>query len=303
MEGFRSGFVTIVGRPNVGKSTLLNRMVGQKIAIMSDKPQTTRNKIQGVFTHPEYQIVFIDTPGIHKPKHKLGEYMVEQAKSALAEVDCVLYVYDITQEFGTGEEYVLQLLAKVDTPVLLVINKIDLVPKTALLPVIQEMNERFSFREIVPVSAVTGENVGRLLEVIKNYLPEGPKYYPEGMVTDQPEQFIMAEIIREKVLQLTREEVPHSVAVKVEELIPRSQDLVYVGAVIYLEKESQKGIIIGKQGQMLKQIGQLARKEIENLLGGRIYLDLRVKVKPGWRRREEELRTLGYVLQKDERFN
>ncbi|HHW07906.1 MAG TPA: GTPase Era [Clostridia bacterium] len=299
MAEFRSGFVTIIGRPNVGKSTLLNRMVGQKVAIMSDKPQTTRNKIQGVFTHPDYQIVFIDTPGIHKPKHKLGEYMVEQAKSALAEVDCVLYVYDITQAFGTGEEYILQLLETVETPVLLVINKIDLVPKETLLPFIQEMHERFSFREIVPVSAVTGENIDRLLEVIKNYLPEGPQYYPEGMVTDQPEQFIMAEIIREKVLQLTREEVPHSVAVKIEELIPRSQHLVYVGAVIYLERESQKGIIIGKQGQMLKQIGQLARQEIESLLGGKIYLDLRVKVKPSWRRREEELKTLGYVLEKE----
>lgn len=299
MTGFRSGFVTLVGRPNVGKSTLLNKIVGQKIAIMSDKPQTTRNKIQGVFTHQDYQIIFIDTPGIHKPKHKLGEYMVKQAQSALGEVDCILYIYDISQEFGSGEEYILQLLEEVQTPVILVINKIDLVSKEALLPFIQQMIERFSFAEIVPVSAVTGENIERLLDVIQQYLPVGPQYYPEEMVTDQPEQFIMAEIIREKVLQLTREEIPHSVAVKIENLIKRSEDLVYVGAVIYLERDSQKGIVIGKQGRMLKQIGQLSRQEIENLLGGRIFLDLRVKVKPGWRRREEELRSLGYDLQKE----
>lgn len=299
MTEFRSGFVTLVGRPNVGKSTLLNNIVGQKIAIMSDKPQTTRNKIQGVFTHQDYQIIFIDTPGIHKPKHKLGEYMVKQAQSALGEVDCVLYIYDISQKFGPGEEYILQLLEEVQTPVILVINKIDLVAKEALLPIIQQMSERFSFDEIVPVSAVTGENIERLLDLIKQYLPVGPQYYPEEMVTDQPEQFIMAEIIREKVLQLTREEIPHSVAVKIDNLIQRSQDLVYVGAVIYLERDSQKGIVIGKQGRMLKQIGQLSRQEIENLLGSRIFLDLRVKVKPGWRRREEELRALGYDLQKE----
>lgn len=299
MTAFRSGFVTLMGRPNVGKSTLLNRIIGQKIAIMSDKPQTTRNKIQGVFTDQDAQIIFIDTPGIHKPKHKLGEYMVKQAQSALGEVDCILYIYDISQEFGPGEEYILQLLEGVQTPVILVINKIDLVAKETLLPFIEQMSERFSFDEIVPVSAVTGENTERLLEVIKEYLPEGPQYYPEEMVTDQPEQFIMAEIIREKVLQLTREEIPHSVAVKIENLIQRSRDLVYVGAVIYLERDSQKGIVIGKQGRLLKQIGQLSRQEIENLLGSRIFLDLRVKVKPGWRRREEDLRSLGYDLQKE----
>lgn len=299
MTDFRSGFFAIIGRPNVGKSTLLNKLVGQKIAIMSDKPQTTRNKIQGVYTDPDCQIIFMDTPGIHIPKHKLGEYMVQVARNSLAEVDGVLYVYDASQEFGGGEEFILQLLGEVETPVFLIINKIDLIPKDNLLPMIQAMSQRFSFKEIIPVSAVTGENLDRMLETLKEYLPEGPQYYPEGMITDQPEQFVMAEIIREKVLHLTREEIPHAVAVQIQDLIQRSENTVYVGAVIYLERDSQKGIVIGKGGRMLKEIRQRSRTEIEKLLGSKIFLDLRVKVKPDWRRREGELRALGYDPRKD----
>lgn len=299
MAEYRSGFAALIGRPNVGKSTLLNNLIGQKIAIMSDKPQTTRTKIQGVYTDADAQIVFMDTPGIHKPKHKLGEYMVQVARNSLSGVDVILYVFDVTQEFGAGEEFILQLLHEVSTPVFLILNKIDLLPKVNLLPLIQDLSLRFSFSEIIPVSAVTGENLDHLVRVLKSYLPEGPQYYPEGMVTDQPERFVMAEIIREKVLQLTREEIPHAVAVQIQELIQRSEDTVYVGAVIYVERDSQKGIVIGKGGQMLKEIGQRSRLEIEHLLGSKIFLDLRVKVKPGWRRREGDLRALGYDARKD----
>lgn len=278
----------------MGKSTLLNQLVGQKIAIMSDKPQTTRNKIQGIYTDQNYQIIFIDTPGIHKPKHKLGEYMSEVTRSSLTEVDCILYVYDSTKSFGPGEEYIIQLLAGINTPVILLINKIDLIDKEELLPLIEEMSKRFSFAEIIPVSASTGENIAYMLEVLENYMPEGPQYYPEDMVTDQPERFIMAEIIREKVLQLTEEEIPHAVAVQIEELIERPGGIIYVGAIIYLERDSQKGIVIGKGGQKLKEIGQQSRMEIEDLLDSKIFLDLRVRVKADWRRREKDLRNLGY---------
>lgn len=294
MSEYRSGFITIIGRPNVGKSTLLNQIIGEKIAIMSDKPQTTRNKIQGIYTEEDCQIVFIDTPGIHKPKHKLGEYMVQIAKNSLKEVDGIMYIFDANQEFGGGEEFILQLLAGIKTPVFLVINKIDLINKEMLLPIIQKMSERFPFAEIIPVSAKTGENTAHLLTVLKNYLPVGPQYYPEEMVSDQPERFVMAEIIREQVLHMTREEIPHAVAVQIEELIERSENTIYVGGVIYLERDSQKGIIIGKGGQMLKQIGQRSRIAIENLLGSKVFLDLRVKVKADWRRRASDLRALGY---------
>jgi GTP-binding protein Era len=291
---FRSGFAAIIGRPNVGKSTMMNQVLGQKVAIMSDKPQTTRNKIHGVYTTDGMQIVFLDTPGIHKPKSKLGEYMNEQAASALSEVDVVLFIAEAQSMPGAGDRYIISQFRNIRTPVFLVLNKIDLVHPDALLPLIDAYRELHPFAEVVPISALYGNNVGALLEAIGRYLPEGPLYYPADQVTDHPEQFICAELIREKILQLTREEVPHSVAVTVEDMRPRENGTVYVSAVIYVERESQKGILIGKGGAMLKQIGQLARQDIERLLGSPIYLELWVKVKKDWRNQEHVLRTLGY---------
>jgi len=287
--------VSIIGRPNVGKSTLLNHLVGTKVAIMSDKPQTTRNKIRGILTTENAQIVFIDTPGIHKPRNKLGEFMVNTAVKALEEVDLILYIVDVTDEIGPGEYYIMGVLEKVDTPVFLVINKIDLVPKGKIAEVIQTLVSEFNFTEIVPVSAATGENTDTLLKLLVDYLPEGPKYYPDDMVTDNPEQFIISELIREKVLQTTRDEVPHSVAVQVEDIQDKG-DIIYIMVIIYTEKDSQKGIIIGKGGRKLKEIGLKARQEIENLFGSKVYLDLWVKVKKDWRKSNGALHQFGYSL-------
>lgn len=292
--GFKSGFVTIVGRTNVGKSTLLNSMLGQKITIMSDKPQTTRHKIQCVLTGQDYQIVFIDTPGIHKPKHKLGEHMVGVALNTLREVDVVLLLVEAAMP-GPGDRYMLEQLKSVTGPVLLAINKIDLVKPNDLVPIIAAFQQAGNFAEIVPVSALTGENVSRLRQIIIDYLPEGPQYYPGDVVVDRPERFIMAELIREKVLHLTSQEVPHSVAVVVEEVEQRNQDIVAVRAVIYTERESQKGILIGKGGRMLKEVGQRARQEMEALLGSRIFLELWVKVKKDWRNRDIDMRNFGLL--------
>lgn len=293
-DTFKSGFAAIIGRPNVGKSTLLNAIIGQKIAIMSDKPQTTRNRIRGVYTSEGTQIVFIDTPGIHKPKHKLGEYMVEAALGTLKEVDLIVYVVDVTAEFGAGEEYIINSLKQVKTPVVLLLNKIDLIKKEKILEIIALYSNQYEFAEIIPISATTGENVRRLLKVLEKYLPEGPKYYPDHMVTDQPEQQVIAEIIREKVIHLTREEIPHSVVVQVESIVERNPTTTYIGAVIYVKRDSQKGIIIGKNGQMLKEIGKLARQELEGILGTSVFLELWVRVKPGWRSREKDLKTFGF---------
>jgi len=292
--GFKSGFVTIVGRTNVGKSTLMNKMIGHKVAIMSDKPQTTRHKIQAVLTGPDYQIVFIDTPGIHKPKHKLGEHMVKVALNTLKEVDVVLLMVEAAMP-GPGDYYMVEQVKQVPGPVVLVINKIDLVDRRELLVITGAFSKMHDFAEIIPVSALTGENVSKVPEVIKNYLPDGPKYYPDDMIVDRPERFIMAEIIREKVLHLTSQEVPHSVAVVIEEIEARPNDLLAVRAVIYTERESQKGILIGKGGRMLKQVGQLAREEIETLLGSRVYLELWVKVKKDWRNRESFMKNFGLM--------
>ncbi|NPV26845.1 MAG: GTPase Era [Firmicutes bacterium] len=290
----RSGFVSIIGRPNVGKSTLLNHLVGHKIAIISDKPQTTRNRIQGVYTTSRGQAIFIDTPGIHKPKHKLGEYMVKVAQRCLKEVDLILYVVDASSRFGPGEQYILDNLQGIKTPVFLVVNKIDLISKKDLMVYIADYQQRREFAEVIPVSALTGENLGRLEELVFQYLPEGPQFYPADVVTDQPEKFVMAELIREKVLLLTREEVPHSIAVDIEEIKPRNDNLIYVRAIIYTERESQKGILIGRNGKMLKDIGQLSRQDIENLLGTQVFLELWVKVKKDWRNREAYLRAFGF---------
>lgn len=298
MDEFRSGFIALVGRPNVGKSTLMNRMVGKKLAIMSDKPQTTRNKITAVLTTEEAQLIFIDTPGIHKPKHKLGEYMVTVAQNVLHEVDVVLFLVEAGEkQIGPGDQYVIENLKQIKTPVILVVNKIDTIEKTELLALIDLYRKAFDFREIVPVSAINGENVEALIKTLTGLLEKGPKYYPDDMITDQPERAIIMEIIREKVLHLTRDEVPHSIAVDIEEIKPRNNDMVYVRAVIYTERDSQKGIVVGKQGQMLKKIGGMARSEIENLLGSKVYLDLWVKVRKDWRNSESFLRNFGFKEQ------
>jgi GTP-binding protein Era len=291
---YRSGFAGLIGRPNAGKSTLLNRLVGRKIAIMSDKPQTTRNKILGVLTTDACQIIFLDTPGIHKPRHQLGEYMVAVARSTLAEVDVVLYVVDAAAVPGTGEEYIIAQLKEVATPVILVLNKIDLVDAATLANRVEFFRNRLQFLAVQEVSALAGTNVDTLLDVISRQLPPGPQYYPPDMVTDRPEKFIIAELIREQVLQVTREEIPHAVAVVVADITPRPNGYLYIEAVIYIERDSQKGIIIGEGGQRLKEIGSQSRREIEALLGSKTFLDLRVRVKQNWRRQEPALRQLGY---------
>jgi GTPase len=293
-KAFTSGFVAVIGRPNVGKSTLVNSLIGQKIVIMSDKPQTTRNKILCVLNLPDAQIVFIDTPGIHKPRHKLGEYMVRTAENTLREVDVVLFVVDATEEMGAGERYILERLSSVTTPVILVINKIDKITRQQILPVIQRYADRHSFTAVVPISALAKTNLDDLVQEIKKHLLPGPKYYPDDMITDQPERLLIGELIREKVLQLTREEIPHAIAVDIEEIITRDNGDLYVRAVIYVERDSQKRIVIGSGGQVLKEAGRLARLDIENLLGTKTYLDLWVKVKKDWRNKDGALRSFGY---------
>lgn len=291
---YKSGFVSLVGRPNVGKSTLLNRLVGQKVAIMSDKAQTTRNKIQGVLTTDTEQIVFIDTPGIHKPKHRLGDFMVQTALSTFNEVDVVLFLVNVTEKRGPGDNFVIEKLKHVKSPVFLVLNKIDKVHPDELLPIIEDYSKQLEFAEIVPISAIEGNNVDHLLETIHKYISEGPQYYPEDQISDHPEYFIVSELIREKVLERTREEIPHSVAVVVESMKREDNEKVLVNATIIVERKSQKGIIIGKQGKMLKDIGMNARKDIERLLGDKIYLDLWVKVQSDWRDKQSNLKDYGY---------
>jgi len=291
---FKSGFVAIIGRPNVGKSTLMNQVIGQKIAIMSDKPQTTRNKIHGVYTTDHSQIVFLDTPGIHKRQSKLGDFMNNTALNTLQEVEAVLFLADTSEGFGGGDRYIIEQLKKVKTPVILVLNKIDKIEPPALLPIIEEYRKLHEFAEIVPISAMHGNNVNTLLEQVEKYLPEGPQYYPEDQVTDHPEQFVCAELIREKILHMTREEVPHSIAVTIEDMRVQDNGVVYISAVIFVERDSQKGIIIGKQGSLLKEVGKQARQDIQNLLGSKIFLELWVKVKKDWRNQERILRDLGF---------
>lgn len=294
MSEHKSGFVAIVGRPNVGKSTLLNRIVGQKIAIMSDKAQTTRNKIQGVYTTPEAQLIFIDTPGIHKPKHRLGDFMVESAYSALREVDAVLFMISADQKRGKGDDFIIERLKNVQSPVYLVINKIDKVHPDELLGIIEDYSSQMEFAQVVPISATEGNNVERLMEVLVDEMPEGPQYFPDDQVTDHPEYFIVSELIREKVLFLTRDEVPHSVAVVIDTMKRNENNKIHIQATIIVERDSQKGIIIGKGGKMLKDIGTKARRDIENLLGDKVFLELWVKVQKDWRDKRVYLQDFGY---------
>lgn len=291
---FKSGFVTLIGRPNVGKSTLLNNIIGQKITIISDKAQTTRNKIQGIYTTEDSQVVFIDTPGIHKPKHKLGQFMVDSAVSTINEVDVVLFVVNVSQKLGPGDRFIMEKLATTDTPVFLILNQIDQVHPNDLLPIIDQYRAEFDFAEIIPTSALQGQNIEEFLKTIKSYLPEGPQFYPEDQISDHPEYFIISELIREKVLHLTKEEVPHSVAVVTDKVERDGEGKVHVFASIIIERKSQRGIIIGKGGKMLKRIGTMARKDIEKLLGDKIYLELWVKVQKGWRNKPSYLDEYGY---------
>jgi len=292
---YKSGFISIIGRPNVGKSTFLNQVIGQKIAIMSDKPQTTRNKVQGVLTTNDSQMIFIDTPGIHKPKHKLGDFMMKIAINTLKEVDLILCMINADEGFGRGDEFIIEKLKDVRTPVFLVINKIDLIQPDTLLSIIDQYKEMYNFKEIIPISALEGNNIDRLLLQVKQYLPEGPQYYPEDQITDHPERFIVSELIREKALHLTREEVPHSIAVLIDKMEHKqNQDVIHVMATIIVERDSQKGIVIGKQGKMLKEIGQRARVDIENLLGTKVFLELWVKVQKDWRSKAFHLRDYGF---------
>lgn len=291
---FRSGFVAIIGRPNVGKSTLLNRVIGQKIAIMSDKAQTTRNRIQGVYTDEEAQIIFIDTPGIHKPKHALGDFMVNTAYSALKGVDAVLFVVSAIQAIGPGDRLIMERLKNLSVPVYLLVNKIDLVHPDTLLTTIESYTNELEFSEVFPISALEGNNVPEMLTNLKEMLPIGPQYYPADQVMDHPEYFVVAEFIREKILMLTKEEIPHSVAVQVQSMQRNEDDKVEVQATIIVERKSQKGIIIGAQGSMIKKIGQLARRDIERLLDDKVYLDLWVKVQKDWRNKQTYISELGY---------
>ena len=293
-KGYKSGFIAIIGRPNVGKSTLLNRFVRQKIAIMSDKAQTTRNKIQGVLTGDDAQLVFIDTPGIHKPKHALGDFMVNTAYSALKGVDAVLVVVNAAEKIGPGDRTVIERIKKLEVPVFLIVNKIDLVKPDDLLPVIESFSQEHDFDQIFPISALEGNNVPELIDALKENMPEGPQYYPANKVMDHPEYFVVAEFIREKILLLTKEEIPHSVAVQVQSMQRNENDKIEVQATIIVERKSQKGIIIGAQGQMIKKIGQMARRDIEALLDDKVYLDLWVKVQKNWRDRQTYLNDFGY---------
>lgn len=293
-EYFKSGFVAVVGRPNVGKSTLINALIGDKIVIVSDKAQTTRNRIICVYTDQEKQIVFMDTPGIHKPKHKLGEFMVTAAVDSLKEVEAVLFLVAANEKRGPGDNFIIEQLEKVKVPVYLCVNKIDTLTKEDLLKVIVSYQDAYPFAGVIPISALEKENLDVLLKELTSTLPEGPQYFPEDMITDQPERLLISDMIREKILLTTRDEVPHSIAVEVEEMKTRDDGTTYIRATIFVERDSQKGIIIGNKGAMLKQLGAQSRLDIQRLLGTKVYLDLWVKVKKDWRNKSGMLSELGY---------
>ncbi len=294
-KAYKSGFAALIGRPNVGKSTLMNLLIGQKIAITSNKPQTTRNRIQTVYTKERGQIIFLDTPGIHKAKNKLGEYMVNVAERTLSEVDVILWLVEPTSYIGAGEQAIAEKLKKTDTPIVLVINKIDTVKKEEILKFIAAYKDILEFAEIVPVSALKAENTDQLVDVIFQYLPEGPMYYDEDTVTDQPERQIVAEIVREKALRLLSDEIPHGIAVQIEKMKERpGGKLIDIEATIICERDSHKGIIIGKQGAMLKKIGTQARIGMENLLDTKVNLKLWVKIRKDWRESDAMIKNFGY---------
>lgn len=291
---FKSGFVAVVGRPNVGKSTLINHIIKQKVSIVSPTAQTTRNRILCIHTDDDCQIVFLDTPGIHKPHHKLGEFMDETAYKSLRDIDAVLFLVSGNEKKGKGDLFVLDKVKEAKVPVFLIINKVDLMTKEDIAKKIVEYSGLYDFDQIIPISALTGENVEALMDELKKLLPEGPKYFPDDMITDQPERLLASEIIREKLFLTMRDEIPHSIAVYVEEMKQRSKDKVYIRATVYVERDSQKRIVIGKKGVVLRTIGAQARQEIENLLGSSVYLDLWVKVRPDWRDKASSLHEFGY---------
>jgi len=293
--GFKSGFISIVGRPNVGKSTLLNKIIGEKIAITTDKPQTTRNKIQAVYNADGVQMIFLDTPGIHKPKHKLGEAMVKSAYKTLNEVDIVLFLIDADSGFGVGDKFIIEHLKKIKTPKFLIINKMDLITPVQFKDLEKKLGNLDLFDDVIAISALNGKNVELLIDKLREKMIEGPMYFPEGMISDQPEKVIVSEIIREKLLLYLDQEIPHGVAVEIESMKVRpDKNIVDISAVIIAEKKSHKGIIIGKKGRKLKGVGKSAREDIEKLLGTKVYLELWVKVKEGWRNNDLLLKNYGF---------
>ncbi|RGC52610.1 GTPase Era [Absiella sp. AM29-15] len=297
---YRSGFISIIGRPNAGKSTLLNAIVNQKVAITSNKPQTTRNNISGILTREDAQFIFIDTPGIHKPKHELGKTLNKNAYTAIAEADVNFWMVDATQSFGPGDEFILEKIKTSHIPCFLILNKIDLLGKEKLIKVLQEWKERYAFAEIFPISALKKDNIDQLLEVTKGYLNEGPQYFPDDMISDHGEQFQIAEIIREKVLYKTEEEVPHSVAVVIEKK-EETDTKIFIRALIVVERTSQKSILIGKQAEMIRKIRLAAQKELKEKFQKRVELELYVRVEKNWRNRSSKLQQLGYLeLEEDE---
>lgn len=289
----KSGFIGLVGRPNVGKSTLLNSIIGRKVAITSNKPQTTRNNIQGIYTDGDYQMVFVDTPGIHKPKHKLGKVLNKQAFFSINDVDIILFLVDITEKLGPGDKFIIEMFKKIDKPVILILNKIDKLPKEEILIKIDESKDLYNFDEIVPVSALKRENVSHLIDVLKKYLPDTIKYFDDNAVTNVDVTFMISEYIREKVLELTNEEVPHSTTCIVEN-IEEDNNSIIINASIIVDRDNLKKIIIGKNGSMIKEIGIRARKDIEELLNKKVYLDLFVKVIPKWRDKDKILNEIGF---------
>jgi GTP-binding protein Era len=293
-RGYRSGFVSIVGRPNVGKSTLLNALLNRKVAITSAKPQTTRNAIRGVLSGDDWQMVFIDTPGLHKPKTALGSRLNDVVRRTLKEVDAIVFMVDATQTVGTGDRYVAEEILKIETPAICVVNKMDAVKQAQLVAQLAAVESIGDWREIIPVSALQQKKVDELSALLVGLLSEGPQYYPKETFTDQPREFLVAEIIREKALELTRQEIPHSIAVMIEEIVEREDDITEIHAIVYVERQSQKGIVIGKSGSMLKEIGTRARRELEWILGTKIFLRLQVKVAREWQRDPRALQQLGY---------
>lgn len=296
IKPFKSGYVAIIGKPNVGKSAVLNYLVGEKVAIVTEKPETTRDKILGILTREDVQVVFVDTPGIHKPRNLLGKHMTRIAKESLLGVDLIVFILDITSGITSEDEIIFNLLKDARKPAILLINKVDLVSKSLSLPLIDEASKIYEFKEIIPTSATKGDNMDVLLKKVIEYLPQGPKYFSDEQLTDKTERFLVGELIREKALELTWEEIPHSIAVLVEEFKERpKKKLIYIRATIFIERHSQKKIVIGHKGQMLKNIGEAARKNIEDFLKKRIYLDLWVKVYENWRKDPQALKMLGYA--------